>query len=228
MGRRYRCRLPLSLPAVAVVCRARQARAGRTRRVRGKCAPTQAVHRGTTAAIGPRNYERKALVQQFAGRYSRHTVWLFALVAVALGLGAAVAFQGLGPKVTSAVYAAIVGLCGFAATFSTKARTRGAVGAFLVAALIAAAAYYAVISYVFSAVTTGMTDAVAVGDGAAQVHDAGVKMGTFFGRFFGAFAAVVAFLETSIVGIGGAIAGARVKAQMTAGGASGGKMRLAA
>lgn len=152
-------------------------------------------------------------MQQFAGKYSRHSVWLFSLGAVALGLGAAVATQGLGPKVTSAVYAAIVGVAGFGSTFATRARTRGAVGAFLLAALCAAVAYYAVVSYVFSTITTGMTDVVSGG----QAHEAGVQAGTFFGRFFGAFAAVVAFLETSIVGISGAIVGARVKAQVAGG-----------
>jgi hypothetical protein len=179
---------------------------------RSKCARTHAARRGTAAATAAGTINEENPVQELAGKYSRHAVWLFALGAVALGLAASVATQGLGPKVTSAVYAAIVGLAGFGATFATRARMRGAVGAFLLAALIAACAYYAVVSYVFSTVTTAMTDAVSAG----AANDAGQQAGTFFGRFFGAFAAVVAFLETSIVGIGGAIVGARVKAQATA------------
>ena len=88
-------------------------------------------------------------MQNLIGKYSRHTVWLFALGAVPLGIAAAYATAGLGPKVTAAVYAGIVGLAGFASTFTTKARTRGAVLAFLVAALAAAAVYYLVVSAVF-------------------------------------------------------------------------------
>jgi hypothetical protein len=148
-------------------------------------------------------------MQNLAGKLNRHTVWLFALGAVTLGIAAAFATQGLGPKVTSAVYAGIVGIAGFASTYATQARTRAAVGAFLLAGLIAAIAYYLVVSYVFSTVTTAMTDVVSGG----QAHEAGKQVGTLFGRFFGAFAAVVAFLETSIVGIGAAVAGARAREQ---------------
>jgi hypothetical protein len=146
-------------------------------------------------------------MQNFANKYDARTIWLFAIGSVALGIAAAFATQGLGPKVTSAVYAGIVGVAGFASTFATKARVRGAVGAFLFAALLAAIGYYAVVSYVFSTVTSQATDLMSNG----QAHEAGVQAGTFFGRFFGAFAAIVAFLETSIVGIAGAVAGSRAK-----------------
>ena len=148
-------------------------------------------------------------MQNLIGKYSRHSVWLFALGAVPLGIAAAYATAGLGPKVTAAVYAGIVGLAGFASTFTTKARTRGAVLAFLVAALAAAAVYYLVVSSVFETATTTATDLASGG----QAHDAGKEAGSFFGRFFGAFAAVIAFLETSIVGITGAVAGGKAKAQ---------------
>ena len=148
-------------------------------------------------------------MQNLAGKLNRHTVWLFALGAVTLGIAAAYATQGLGPRVTSAVYAGIVGIAGFGSTFATQARTRAAVGAFAVAGLLAAVAYYLVVSYVFRTVTTAMTDVASGG----QAHAAGVQAGTFFGRFFGAFAAVVAFLETTVIGISAAVAGAKARAQ---------------
>jgi len=147
-------------------------------------------------------------MQNLVNKFDSRTVWLFAFGSVALGVAASFATQGLGPKVTSAVYAGIVGIAGFASTFSTRARTRGAVGAFLVAALLAAIGCYALVSYVFSTVTSQATDLVSNG----QAHEAGVQAGTLFGRFFGAFAAVVAFLETSIIGIAAAVAGSRAKA----------------
>lgn len=156
-------------------------------------------------------------MQNLIGKYSRHTVWLYALAAVALGIGGAYATHGLGPKVTAGVYAAIVGGAGFASTFTTRARTRGAVAAFLLAGLAAAAIYYVLVSSVFAAATTAATDAVSGGD--AHAHAEGAKAASVFGRFFGAFAAIIAFLETTIVGITGAVAGSAAKQQ--AGGARG-------
>jgi hypothetical protein len=160
------------------------------------------------AATGAGNKE--ILMQNLSGKLSPHLVWLFALGAVAVGLGAAFATQGLGAKVTAAVYAGIVAIAGFASTFTTRARTRAAVLAFLLAALAAAALYYVVVSTIFATATREAVEVVSAGEAGA----AGAEAGDFFGRFFGAFAAIVAFLETSIVGITGAVAGAKARGQV--------------
>ncbi|MFZ5786751.1 MAG: hypothetical protein ACOY3Y_09945, partial [Acidobacteriota bacterium] len=50
-------------------------------------------------------------------------VWLFALAAVALGIGAAYATSGLGATVSSAVYFGVFAVTGFLATLLTRAKT---------------------------------------------------------------------------------------------------------
>jgi hypothetical protein len=135
--------------------------------------------------------------------------WLFALGALVVGVAVAYALSGLGNKVVAGAYAAIVGAAGFASTYLTRARVRLAVLAFLGAAAIAAVAYFYLVSHVFRTATTVMTDVASGG----QAHAEGVKVGGIFGNFFGVFAGIVAFIETAVAGIGGAIAGDKAKAQ---------------
>ncbi|HEY5945381.1 MAG TPA: hypothetical protein VIV40_07815 [Kofleriaceae bacterium] len=142
-------------------------------------------------------------------KLSAHTTWLFALGSIAAGIGASYALNGLGTKVTAAVYFAIVAIGGFASTYMTRARVRGAVLAFLSAAALAGVAYYFLVSHIFETTTTVMTDAVSGGAAHAQGAEAGAAMG----KTFGIFIAAMVFLETIVAGIGGAVAGAKVRGQ---------------
>jgi hypothetical protein len=142
-------------------------------------------------------------------KLSPHTTWLFAFGAVAAGIATSFALQGLGQKVTAAVYFAVVALGGFASTYLTRARLRGAVLSFVVAATAAAIGYFFLVDHIFSTATTVMTDAVSNG----QAHEQGVKAGAAFGKMFGVFVAVIVFLESIVAGIGGAIAGDKTRGQ---------------
>lgn len=125
-----------------------------------------------------------------AGTMNPHFVWLFALAAIALGIGGGYATAGLGIKVSSAVFLGTYALAGFMATYLTRAGTGLAVLAFVVASLATAGIYYALVS--------GMSSS---SDG-AQI-----------GSFIGAFAAAVALVETLVAGIGGCVAGKRIRGQ---------------
>lgn len=140
-----------------------------------------------------------------SSKLSPHTLWLFAFGAVIAGIGVSYAVAGLGQKVAAAAYFAVVAAAGFSSMYFTRARLRGAVLAFLVVATLAAIAYFFLVESIFRTATVTMTDAVSGG----QAHAEGVKAGGVFGRVFGIVVAVVVFLETTIAGIGGAIAGDR-------------------
>lgn len=127
-------------------------------------------------------------------------VWLFALAAVGAGIGASYAASGLGQKAAAAVYFAIVALGGFASTYLTAARVRGAVAAFLAVGAIAAVAYFLLVDSFFRTATTAVAND-------AQTQQAGAS----FGRFFGIVIGAVVFLETIVAGITGAVIGAKVK-----------------
>lgn len=142
-------------------------------------------------------------------KLSPHTTWLFAFGSIAAGIAVSYALQGLGQKVTAAVYFALVAIGGFGSTYLTRARTGGAVLSFLVGAIAAAAGYYLLVAHVTSGVTTAMTDAASAGSAHAQAVDAGAKLG----QTFGIFVAVIVFLETIVAGIGGAIAGGKARGQ---------------
>ena len=73
-------------------------------------------------------------------KLSSHTIWLFAFGSIAAGIVSSYALSGLGQKVTAAVYFAIVAAGGFASTYLTSARVRGAVLAFVLGAAVAGAA----------------------------------------------------------------------------------------
>jgi hypothetical protein len=138
-------------------------------------------------------------------KLSPHTTWLFAFGSIAAGIASSYALSGLGQKATAAIYFAIVAIGGFASTYLTRARTRGAVLAFLTAGAAAAVAYYVLVSKIFGAATTVMADAASNGAAHAQGVQAGAQMGTVFG----VFVAVIVFLETIVAGIAGAVAGGK-------------------
>ena len=142
-------------------------------------------------------------------KLSAHTVWLFALGSVAAATGASYATSGLGQKVCAGIYFAIVAIGGFASTYLTKARVRGAIGAFLAVALLSAIVYFKLVDHIFSTATVAATDAVSNGEAHAQ----GVQAGATFGKFFGIIVAVVVFLETIVAGITGAVVGDKSRGQ---------------
>jgi hypothetical protein len=155
-------------------------------------------------------------------KLSPHLVWLFAFGAVAAGVGSSFALAGFGQKVTAAVYFGIVALGGFGSTYLTRASVTRSVLVFLGAALTAAVAYYFLVDYIFRTATTVMSDAVSGG----QAHADGVKAGAVFGHFFGMFAAIVVFLETSVAGVAGVIAGRKAAAGGIASLSRGGGVRI--
>ena len=141
-------------------------------------------------------------------KLSSHSVWLFALGSVAAGIGASYAAAGLGQKVAAGVYFAVVAIGGFASTYLTKARVRGAVGAFLAVGAIAAVTYFFLVDSMFRTATVAVTDAASGG----AAHAQGVEAGATFGKFFGIIIGAVVFLETIVAGITGAVVGNKVKA----------------
>lgn len=142
-------------------------------------------------------------------KLSRHTTWLFAFGSIAAGIVASYALNGLGQKVTAAVYFAIVAIGGFLSTYMTQARVRGAVLAFLTGAAVAGIAYFFLVSHLMESATTLAADAASGG----QAHAEGAKAGAAMGKTFGIFIAAIVFLETIIAGIGGAIAGGKTRGQ---------------
>ena len=142
-------------------------------------------------------------------KLSPHTVWLFAFGSIAAGIATSYALSGLGQKVTAAVYFALVAAGGFAATYLSGARVRGAVLAFTVGAAAASIGYYALISSLVSQTTTVLADATSNGAAHANAAAAGATMG----KTFGIFVAVIVFLETIIGGIVGAFAGSKARGQ---------------
>jgi hypothetical protein len=147
-------------------------------------------------------------------KLSPHMTWVFAFGSIAAGIAISYALSGLGQKVTAGVYFALVALGGFASTYLTRAKIGSAIGTFLAGAAVAGVAYYLLVSYLFTTVTTVTTDVVSGGHAHAQGVDAGATMGHFFGVFIAAFV----FLETAVGGIIGAVVG--YKSRGKAGGAA--------
>jgi len=146
-----------------------------------------------------------SLDQNSSKKLAPSLAWLFALGAVVAGIALSVALNGLGQKVTAAVYFAIVAAGGFASTYLTRARLGAAIGAFAFASVAAAVGYYALVSHVVASATTVMADTMSAGSAHAQAAASGSVMG----HFFGIVIAVVVFLETIVAGIVGAVAGAK-------------------
>ena len=139
-------------------------------------------------------------------KLSPHTTWLFSFGAIAAGIATSYALSGLGQKVTAAAYFAIVAIGGFASTYLTKARVRGAVLSFLTAGAVAAVAYYFLVSSLFSTATQVIADT-----SGAHAHAQSVQAGAKLGNTMGMFVAVIVFLESIVAGIGGAIAGDKAR-----------------
>lgn len=142
-------------------------------------------------------------------KLSPHTIWLFAFGSIAAGIGTSYALSGLGTKVTAAVYFAIVAAGGFASTYLTSARVRGAVLAFILGAAVAGISYFLLVDALFRHATTLAGDVASNGAAHVQAAAAGAAMG----KTFGVFIAAIVFLETIIAGIGGAVAGGRARGQ---------------
>lgn len=142
-------------------------------------------------------------------KLSSHTVWLFAFGSVAAGIGASYAASGLGQKAAAAIYFALVAIGGFASTYLTKARVRGAVLAFFAVAAVAAVSYFFLVSSIVQTTTTAATDAVSGG----QAHAQGAEAGAAFGKMFGIIVAAVVFLETIVAGITGAVIGSKSRGE---------------
>lgn len=140
-------------------------------------------------------------------KLSSHMVWVFALGSVAAGIGASYAVAGLGQKAAAAAYFAVVGIGGFASTYLTKARVRGAVAAFLAVGALAAISYFFLVDSIFRTATTVATDAVSGG----AAHQQGVEAGATLGRFFGIVIGAIVFLETIVAGITGAVIGDKTR-----------------
>ena len=145
------------------------------------------------------------MTQASTDKLSAHTTWLFAFGSIAAGIAASYALSGLGQKVTAAAYFAIVAIGGFASTYMTRAKLGGAIASFLVAAIVAAGAYFMLVDHLFATTVTTMTDLSSGGD--VHAHTQGVEAGATMGKVFGIFVAVIVFLETIVAGIGGAVAG---------------------
>jgi hypothetical protein len=126
--------------------------------------------------------------------------WLFAAAAVVLGFGSGYLTSGMGWKVSSAVFFGIFFIGGAAATYATRAKTGMAILAFILAAVVVAAAYYLVIAHIAS------TAANAVGADAQ-----GKQAASTMGNIMGSFVAVIAFIDTLIAGIAGCIVGGKLK-----------------
>jgi hypothetical protein len=142
-------------------------------------------------------------------KLSSHTIWLFAFGSIAAGIVSSYALSGLGQKVTAAVYFAIVAAGGFASTYLTSARVRGAVLAFVLGAAVAGVSYFFLVDSLFRHATTFAADAASGGAAHAQAAIAGAAMG----KTFGIFIAAIVFLETIVAGIGGAVAGGKARGQ---------------
>jgi hypothetical protein len=143
-------------------------------------------------------------------KLSPHTVWLFALGAVAAGIAITYFLPNLGQKVNAAIYFAIVAVGGFASTYLTRAKIGSAVVAFLLTAVVAAIGYYLLVKGLVSGATTTMTDTLSP---TAEARTQGAQAANQMGSVFGIFVAVIVFLETAVAGIGGAIAGGKARGQ---------------
>jgi hypothetical protein len=152
-------------------------------------------------------------MEKLVEKFSSRMVWLYALGAVAVGIGLSLALQGVSGKASAAAFGGVMVLAGVLSTLTTKASTGRAILVFLVTGVLAAIAAYVVVSQVIGSATTQLATAASLGKQQVAAAHAGGVMGTFFG----VFAAIVALLETFIGGLIGALVGARMKAQVQSG-----------
>jgi len=131
-------------------------------------------------------------------KLSPHLVWLFALVAVAGGLGVAYLTAHMGWKASAAALGLVVGALACAGGFFTRASPVQAIAPFVVGGAGVAAAYYVVIKQVMTA------SASLVGAGAGAANGFG---GTAAILFSG-----IILVDVLVAGIGGAIVGMKLRA----------------
>jgi hypothetical protein len=141
-------------------------------------------------------------MQNNFGKLASGFVWLFALAAVLLGIAGAYATADFGSTVSSAVYFGIFAIAGFAGAAFTKAKGLASVGAFLLAACLAAGAYYWVTMQTVAEATNAL--------------GAGGEAGGMLGAAIGIFVAVITFVVSLTGGIGGVMVGLRARKQITA------------
>lgn len=132
------------------------------------------------------------------GKHGAGYVWLFALAALVVGAGAAYVTGGLGAKVSSAVYFGVFVISGFASTALTKANAVMSILAFQASSVASAAAYYWVTALAMAEATSAL--------GAADA-------GGMLGAAVGLFVAVITFFVSAAGGVGGSLAGVRVRRQ---------------
>ena len=150
-------------------------------------------------------------LKKIAGQYNGALVWVFAVGAVLVGLGASWATAGMSSKISAAIYFGVFSLAGFAALYLTRAKTVIGVLAFILAAVASGVFFHIIVS---SMISEAVTVTATVAGGPA---DAGAAMGSTMGSIMGAFAGVIVGLETLIAGLGGVIVGARQRRRSLAG-----------
>lgn len=147
-------------------------------------------------------------MNDYVAKFPTAFAGLLGLVAVALAVGSGYATAGMGQTIGLAIFFAIFAAAGFAASFATKAGKGTAILVMIVAALITGGVYYGIVSSTMAEATETLSAGVgAQGDEASEA-------GGIMGAFFGIVVAIVAMADALVAGIGGAIAGAKVKAQL--------------
>jgi hypothetical protein len=135
------------------------------------------------------------------GKLGAGYVWLFALGAVLVGAASGYVTAGMDAKIAQGIFLAIFAGAGFASTVLTKAKALVSVGAFLVASAGSAVAYYWMAAQAMAEATGAL--------GAAEA-------GGVLGAAVGLFVAVITFVVSATGGVGGALAGLRLRKQLAA------------
>ncbi len=151
-----------------------------------------------------------------AGSMGAGAVWLFALIGIVLGVVVTFVTKSMSFAVTNALFFIVVGACGWAGVFLTKASAGKGILAFLVGSIGAAIAAYFLVAMMVASVTATATSGLAAGAGAenAQAMQAGAAVGNVFGAMFGIMAALKTFIVFFVAGIAGSVAGGKFKASV--------------
>jgi hypothetical protein len=149
----------------------------------------------------------------FRNRFSPSFQWIFALAAIVLGVAVAFATKSMSPKVTAAVYGAVVASAGFAASYATTAKLRSTVGIFFLASVVVGIGYYFLVSHFAHAAMDSFTDVTVAAGGNPSAKANGAQAAGVMGNFFGIVAGAVGFIETFVGGVVGAMAGHKFKEQ---------------
>jgi hypothetical protein len=130
-------------------------------------------------------------------KLSPHFVWLFALVAVAGGVGIAYLTAPHGYKVTAGAVFAFVGLLACASAWLTRASTLGVIGPWIIASLGLAVVYFVVVKRV-------------LGGAASELGVSGAAADSLGGTVAAVFAGVV-LVDALVASIGGAVFGIKLR-----------------